>query len=122
MHHTPIMKTNELNKSVIMIIANELDYVSDSIQIKSILKRITGDVSAVSFDAGTMWKEKTSPFDTYIQVIDGSAEIRIADKAHYLHTGQSIVLPAHAPNAFKANERFKMISTTIKSGYEEVVF
>jgi hypothetical protein len=35
-----------------------------------------------------------------------------------LCTGQSIIIPAHRPNIIKANERFKMISTIIKSGYE----
>jgi hypothetical protein len=35
-----------------------------------------------------------------------------------LDTGQSIIIPAHTRNIIKANERFKMISTIIKSGYE----
>lgn len=115
------MKKYELKRSVVLSIVDELDYVPNSIQIKNIFKKITGLVSAVSFDSGTMWDQKTSPFDAYIQVIEGKAEITIADKTHHLHVGQSIIIPAHAPNAFKANDRFKMISTTIKSGYEEVV-
>jgi len=37
-----------------------------------------------------------------------------------LETGQSIIIPAHSRNSIKANVRFKMLSTIIKSGYEEV--
>jgi hypothetical protein len=37
---------------------------------------------------------------------------------NFLATGQSIIIPAHAANIVRANERFKMISTIIKSGYE----
>jgi hypothetical protein len=35
-----------------------------------------------------------------------------------LDIGQSIIIPAHTANTVKANVRFKMISTIIKSGYE----
>lgn len=64
---------------------------------------------------------KTSPFDTFIQVIDGKAEIIIDNKSNILETGQSIIVPAHSHNTIKANVRFKMISTIIKSGYEEEI-
>ncbi len=63
--------------------------------------------------------EKTSPFDTFIQIIDGSAEIVSRGKNHKLTVGQGIVIPAHASNIFNAKEKFKMISTVIKSGYED---
>ena len=64
--------------------------------------------------------EKISPFDTFIQVIDGKAEVVIDDVSSLLNVGESIIIPAHTSNTIKANVRFKMISTTIKSGYEEV--
>jgi quercetin dioxygenase-like cupin family protein len=64
--------------------------------------------------------KKTSPFDTFVQVIDGRAEIVINEKSHSLNTGESIIIPAHSRQIIKANERFKMISTIIKSGFDEV--
>jgi glyoxylate utilization-related uncharacterized protein len=63
--------------------------------------------------------EKTSPFDTFIQIIDGSAEIVSRGENHKLTVEQGIVIPAHASNIFNAKEKFKMISTVIKSGYED---
>ncbi len=108
----------EFEKSKAFIIVEIIEYIPNSVVIKTIIKKTTGNVSAVSFDSGETLTEKTSPFDTFIQVIDGKAEIVIDDKSNLLETGQSIIIPAHIRNTIKANMRFKMISTIIKSGYE----
>lgn len=110
----------EIEKSKALIIVEIIEYVPDSVVIKTIIKKTTGNISAVSFDSGEKMEEKTSPFDTFIQIIDGKAEIIIDGRIHLLETGQSIIIPAHSRNSYKANGRFKMISTIIKSGYEEV--
>ncbi len=69
-------------------------------------------------DAGETLAEKISPFDTFIQIIEGTAEVVIDDQPNILQTGQGIIIPAHTSNMMRANGRFKMISTVIKSGYE----
>ena len=102
-------------------VANILEYLPKSIVIKSILRKPTGNVSAISFDSGEILVGKISAFDTLIQIIDGKSEIIIDDKSNLLEVGQSIIIPAHTSNTIKANVRFKMISTIIKSGYEEVI-
>jgi quercetin dioxygenase-like cupin family protein len=114
------MISQEIEKSKALIIVEIIEYVPDSVVIKTIIKKTTGNVSAVSFDIGEKLEEKISPFDTFIQIIDGNAEIIINDESHHLDTGQSIIIPAHTRNSIKANNRFKMISTVIKSGYEDV--
>ena len=113
------MKNTEFIKSDAFNVAEVIDYVPNSVVIKSIIKKITGNVSAVSFDSGELLCGKTSPFETFIQIIEGNAEIVIDDESNLLKTGQSIIIPAHTPNTIKANEKFKMISTLIKSGYED---
>lgn len=118
------MKNNtnntEVEKSLAFIIVEIIEYIPNSVVIKTIIKKTTGNVSAVSFDSGEALTEKISPFDTFIQVIDGKAEIVIDGKSNLLDTGQSIIIPAHSRNTIKANVRFKMLSTMIKSGYEDV--
>jgi quercetin dioxygenase-like cupin family protein len=108
----------DVEKSKAFIIVEIIEYVPNSVVTKTIIKKSTGNVSAEAFDTGEGLSEKISPFDTFAQIIDGKAEIVIDGKAHFLNTGQSIIIPAHTPNIIKANERFKMISTIIKSGYE----
>jgi quercetin dioxygenase-like cupin family protein len=62
--------------------------------------------------------EKTAPYDTLIQIIEGKAEIVIDKLPHLLQSGEGIIIPAHASNFIKPNGRFKIISTVIKSAYE----
>ena len=114
------MDNPELERSKAIIIAEAIEYVPNSVVIKTIIKRMTGNVSAVSFDKGEALTEKSSPFDTFIQVIDGQAEVVMEHTSSILKTGQVIIIPAHTRNTIKANECFKMISTTIKSGYEGI--
>jgi quercetin dioxygenase-like cupin family protein len=111
----------EYEKSKAFIVVEILEYVPNSVLIKTIIKKATGNISAVSFDSGETFSERTSPFDTFVQIIDGKAEIVINDISHLLDTGQSIIIPSHARNTIKANVRFKMLSTIIKSGYEDVI-
>jgi quercetin dioxygenase-like cupin family protein len=110
----------EFEKSIAFTIAELLEYVPNSVVIETIMRKTTGHIRAVAFDSGETMTEKISRFDTFIQVIDGKAEIVINDKSNWLQTGESIIIPAHSRNTIKANERFKMLSTTIKSGYDEV--
>jgi quercetin dioxygenase-like cupin family protein len=108
----------EVEKSKGHIIVEIIEYVPNSVVIKSIIKKTTGNITAISIDSGEALAEKTIAFDTFVQIIDGKAEIIIDGFSHLLNTGQSIIIPAHSFNLVKANERFKMISTIIKSGYE----
>ena len=114
------METKEQEKGSSFIIEQLIGYVPNSVVIKTVLKKATGNVTLLSFSSGEVRSEKVSPFDTLIQVIDGKADIVINDQSYQLSTGQSIIIPAHSRNSIKANIRFKMISTVIKSGYEKV--
>jgi quercetin dioxygenase-like cupin family protein len=112
------MQTQEIEKSKNFIIVEIIEYIPNSVVIKTIIKKTTGNISAISFDSGEILTEKISPFDTFIQVIEGNAEVWLRGDLHQLATGEAIIIPAHVPNIIKAKERFKMISTVIKSGYE----
>lgn len=110
----------ELEKAKTHIIVEIIEYIPNSVVIKTIIKKTTGNISAVSFDSGEALSEKISPFDTFIQIIDGEAVVKIDGQAHRMSVGESIIIPAHSPNIIEAKVRFKMISTVIKSGYEGI--
>ncbi|MGG9962603.1 cupin domain-containing protein [Ferruginibacter sp. SUN106] len=109
----------ELEKGKAHIIVEIIEYVPKSVLIKTIIKKSTGNVTVSSFDEGEELAEKTSPFDNYIQIIDGTAEVVINEKKFNLKLGEGIVIPAHSRYCFNAKEQFKMLSTVIKSGYED---
>jgi len=115
------LKKIELVKSVAHRLVDIVDYVPGSVITKSILKKKSGTITVSSFDAGEIWPVKASPFDNMIQILDGEAEIFIDEKPTTLETGETIVIPAHVWNSIKANKSFKMLSTIVKSGYEDVI-
>ncbi len=114
------MDTNEqMAKSQAHIIIEIIEYVSNAVVSRTIIKKTTGNITATSIAIGEELGERTTPFDTYVQIIDGTAQVSIDEKTIDLNIGQGIIIPAHARHSFTANEQFKMITTVIKSGYEE---
>lgn len=108
----------EVEKSKALIVVEIIEYASDSFIIKTIIENSTGNISAVSIDAGEKFEEKTSPFDTFIQIINGKAEIIIDGTLMQLETGEWINIPAYSRHLIKSNDRFKMIATVDKRGYD----
>lgn len=111
-------EATELEKSTAHIIVEIIEYMPNAVVIKTILRKSTGNISVMSFDSGEGLTEKTSPFDTFAQIIEGKAEIVINGLSNLLQSGEGIIIPAHLPNFIRPNGRFKMILTIIKSGYE----
>lgn len=111
--------TVELERARPHIIVQILEYVPNSILMKTILKKTTGNVTVSAVDAGEELAEKTLAFDSFVQIIDGAAEVTIREDKFNLLLGEGIVIPAHSSHSFTATEQFKMISTIIKSGYED---
>ncbi|WP_308991126.1 cupin domain-containing protein [Mariniflexile litorale] len=115
---TPKIVENEMEKAAPHIVVEIIQYIPNAVVSKTIIKKINGNITAVSFDVGEELAEKTSPFDTYIQIIDGTASLTINKKEYELGLGQGIIIPSNERHHFTAKEQFKMISTVIKSGYE----
>lgn len=112
------MQKTELESSTTHLLIEIIEYVPNSVVTKTIIRKTPGNVCMIAMDMGEVIMEKISPFDTFIQIIEGTAEIVIDEKSNILKTGEGIIIPAHTSNNVKACERFKMISTIIKSGYE----
>ena len=113
-----IKSTIEIERPKAHITVEIIEYLSNSIVCKTIINKSTGGISVMSFDTGEELPVKTTPFDTFAQIIDGTAEIMIAGETFFLEAGQSIVIPAYAPNYTRPNGRFKMILTVIKNGID----
>jgi quercetin dioxygenase-like cupin family protein len=107
-----------IEKSIPQLVIELVEYVPNAILRKTILKKATGSVTVSSFDSEEALSERVSPFATFIQIIEGKAEIQIAKKSTTLTCGESIIIPAHTSHVVKADGRFKMLQTVIKSGYD----
>lgn len=113
-----ISDDKEFQKAKAHIIVEIIEYVPHAVLSKTIIRKTTGNITVSSLDAGEELAEKISPFDNYVQIIDGTADLIINDKNYKLRLGEGIIIPAHAKHKFNANVQFKMISTIIKSGYD----
>jgi quercetin dioxygenase-like cupin family protein len=77
------------------VMTDLVSYQAGSVVSRVILKQSTGNVTVFAFDQGQGLSEHTTPFD--------------------LRAGEMILMPAKVPHALKANERFKMALTMIRS-------
>src|ERR1017187_8214991 len=74
---------SEIEKAKSHIIVEIIEYIPNSVVSKTIIKKLTGNVSVMSFDTGEGLSEKTSPFDTFVQIIEGKANIVINKSPAY---------------------------------------
>ena len=68
-----------------------------------------------AFDQGQGLSEHTSPFDAFVQILEGSSEITISGKHFPASEGEVVILPANQPHALSALSKFKMLLTLIHS-------
>ena len=108
------MKHNEFETSRIFNLIQSVDYASDSIVSKTILKKENGNITLFSFDKGQQLSEHTAPFDAMVIIQDGTADIIINKKRNTLKKGEMIIMPANIPHAVEAIEKFKMLLIMIK--------
>ncbi len=92
-----------------------LSYQHGAVVSKVLLKKSSGNITLFAFDKGEGLSEHTAPFDAYVQITDGEAEITISGKQYLLSGGNAIIMPAGEPHSLKAITAFKMILVMIKS-------
>jgi len=95
---------------------NELtSYQDGSVVSRTLLDRKIGTITLFSFDAGQGLSEHTAPYDAFVQVFDGTAEITIDGVVHTVAAGEVLIMPANLPHSLKAVERFKMMLVMIRA-------
>ena len=92
-----------------------IEYSKDSIVSKMLLDKSTGTITLFAFDQGQKLSEHKTPYDAVVQVLEGKAQVRIADETNEISKGQLIIMPANVPHAVNAGERFKMLLTMIRA-------
>ena len=96
-------------------IVEMIDYQTDSVVSKTIVKKQTGTVTLFAFDQGQGLSEHAAPFDALVHILDGEAEIKISGKPFHLKQGEIMIMPANEPHALSAVKKFKMLLTMIRS-------
>jgi quercetin dioxygenase-like cupin family protein len=115
-----IKKGTEVQKLMKHAVVSLVDYVPGAVVSKTIIKKATGDITVFSISDGEEFSERFLAFDTYIQILEGTAAFIINDSNYLIQQGEGIVIPAHMKHNINAGKKFKMICTIIKSGYEDI--
>ena len=101
-------------KGTVLNLASLVDYSDGGVISKQVLKNEVGNITLFSFDQGQDLSEHTAPFDAVVQVLDGTAEIRIDGNPLMVKAGETVIMPAGVPHALQAVTRFKMLLTMIR--------
>ena len=96
-------------------VAELVDYQDGSVVSRGVLKKETGTVTLFAFDKGQGLSEHTAPFDALVFIVDGEADVTIADSVRKVKNGEMIILPANKPHALQALKRFKMLLVMLRS-------
>jgi quercetin dioxygenase-like cupin family protein len=100
----------------IINLKNDIEYSTGSIVSKTIYDTKGGTITLFAFGAGQSLSEHSAPFDAFVEIADGEAEIIIGGVSHVLKENDFIKMPANVPHAVKANKNFKMLLIMIKNG------
>jgi quercetin dioxygenase-like cupin family protein len=92
-----------------------VSYQDGSVVSRTLIDRKVGTITLFSFGAGQGLSEHTVPYDAFVQVVDGVAEVTIDGKPHQVSAGEFIIMPANIPHSLKAVEKFKMMLVMIRA-------
>jgi quercetin dioxygenase-like cupin family protein len=90
-------------------------YQEGSVVSRTLIDKKIGTLTVFAFGEGQGLSEHTAPYDAFVQILDGEAEITIAGTVHHLSAGQMIIMPADRPHALKGVKRFKMLLVMIRA-------
>ncbi|HYW96678.1 MAG TPA: cupin domain-containing protein [Bacteroidales bacterium] len=108
------MSDNKITHSNVFDFTRSIEYSSDGIVSKQIIKNPGGNITLFAFDEGQELSEHSAPFDALVQVLEGEAEIMIDGTLYRVGSGSSVILPANHPHAVKAPGSFKMLLTMVR--------
>lgn len=91
------------------------DYQQGSIVSRTLLQDSSGTLTVFSFAEGQALSAHIVPFNAFIQVLDGQAEITIGEKTCLVSAGEIVLMPVNIPHEVRANKRFKMLLTMFKA-------
>jgi len=91
-----------------------VEYSPDSIVSRTLAEKDGATLTAFAFDEGQSLSEHTTPYDAFVQVLDGTALLVIGGEEVEVSAGEMALMPADVPHAVRAPERFKMLLTMVR--------
>jgi len=96
-------------------VADLVDYQTDAIVSRIVLKTPTGSITVFAFDAGQSLSEHRVPHSVLVHALDGEVELTVDGVAHRLRPGEALLMAPDAAHTVRAPQRFKMMLTMLRS-------
>ena len=90
-------------------LCGQIDYLPGQIVSKTLAQNDHHSLTLFAFEKGEEISTHESSGDAMAVALDGKARITIEGKEHIVNAGEVIIMPAKAPHAVFAEERFKML-------------
>jgi quercetin dioxygenase-like cupin family protein len=94
---------------------NLVVYQEGSVVSRTLVDKKAGTITLFAFAKGQGLSEHTAPFDAFVYIIDGEAEIIIDGNVNKVGTGEMLIMPANKTHALKAIQPFKMMLVMIRA-------
>lgn len=98
-----------------LALADLVQYQPGAVVSRTLIDKKIGTLTLFAFDDGQGLSEHTAPYDAFVQIVDGAADITIGGQDHRVSFGQMIIMPANVPHALRAVGRFKMLLVMIRA-------
>jgi quercetin dioxygenase-like cupin family protein len=92
----------------------EIAYAPGAIVSRTLAKAKGGTLTLFAFDAGQELSEHTSPFDAFITLLDGEAELVIGGAPVPVSKGETVLMPANVSHAVKARGPCKLLLSMVR--------
>jgi quercetin dioxygenase-like cupin family protein len=96
-------------------LADLVAYQEGAVVSRTVIDKKVGTITIFSFDAGQGLSEHTAPYDAFVYIADGAAEVSIAGQPLTAQAGDMVIMPANQPHALRAVKRFKMLLVMIRA-------
>jgi quercetin dioxygenase-like cupin family protein len=97
-----------------IVLLDLVDYQQGAVVSRTLAKSTAGTITLFAFDAGQGLSEHSAPFDAFVQLLDGVADLTIGGNVVRVHQGETVIMPAKVPHAVQAVGRFKMLLTMLR--------
>ncbi len=102
-----------------VVLRDAVAYQPGAVVSRAIAQSAGGSLTLFAFEAGHGLSEHTAPFDAFVTVLDGEAELTIGGRPVKARAGETVLMPAGVPHALQARERFKMLLSMVREPARE---
>jgi len=104
----------DLTQPVKLHLEEAIQYNPGAIVSRTLIKNENNNLTLFAFDEGQDLSEHISPFNAFLQVLEGEVELKIGGKPLIVKQGEMALMPANLPHALKALTQLKMLLIMMK--------